>query len=96
MESHRGMKNRTLRIPAAAAAVEEAIEHAVAGEMVLLEQDGTVVAAVVPYEVAAAGADALGAAADVADRLLGMRLIAELDAGMETMRLNDLRREIAL
>ncbi|TMR92599.1 hypothetical protein [Nonomuraea basaltis] len=96
MESHLGMRNRTLRIPATAAAVAEAINHAAAGEIVLLEQGGHVVAAVVPLEVAAAGVDALSAAEDVADRLLGKRLIAELDAGMATMRLSDLRREIAL
>ncbi|MGW2143115.1 hypothetical protein ACWCOT_02320 [Nonomuraea bangladeshensis] len=85
-----------MRIPATAAAVEEAVEQAAAGEVVFLETDREVVAAVVPYEVAAAGMDALRATEDAADRLLGTRLIAELSAGMETMRLGDLRREIAL
>ncbi|MFI7111919.1 hypothetical protein ACIBK9_36795 [Nonomuraea sp. NPDC050227] len=89
------MRNRTLRIPATAAAVQEAIDQAAAGEVVLLEQDGRLVAAVVPYEVAAAGVDLLNEAQDAADRLSGLRLIAELEAGMETMRLSDLRRELA-
>ncbi|MEW9548145.1 hypothetical protein [Nonomuraea sp. NPDC050783] len=90
------MRNRTLRLPATAAAVQEAVERAVTGEVVLLETGREVVAAVVPYEVAAAGMSALAATEDAADRLRGARLIAELRAGMETMRLGDLRREIAL
>ncbi|MEW9533985.1 hypothetical protein [Microbispora sp. NPDC049125] len=90
------MRNRTLRIPATAAAVEDAVEEAVVGGVVLLEQDGQVVAAVVPYAVAAAGLNALYAAEDLADRLLGRRLIADLQLGMETIRLDDLRREMAL
>ncbi|MEV4368774.1 MULTISPECIES: hypothetical protein [unclassified Nonomuraea] len=89
------MRNRTLRIPATAAAVQEAIDQATAGEVVLLEQDGRLVAAVVPYEVAAAGVDLLNEAQDAADRRSGLRLIAELESGMETMRLGDLRRELA-
>ncbi|MER6577307.1 hypothetical protein [Nonomuraea sp. NPDC001023] len=89
------MRNRTLRIPATAAAVQEAIDQATAGEVVLLEQAGRLVAAVVPYEVAAAGVDLLNEAQDAADRRSGLRLIAELESGMETMRLGDLRRELA-
>ncbi|WP_242889136.1 hypothetical protein [Actinomadura litoris] len=89
------MMNRTLRIPTTAAEVQKAVDHAASGEIVLLEDGGHVLAAVVPPEVAAAGADALSAAEDAADRLLGARLIAELEAGMETTRLNDLRRELA-
>ncbi|MEU5881996.1 hypothetical protein [Spirillospora sp. NPDC047279] len=89
------MKSRTLRLPAGAAEVGQAIDQAAAGDVVLLEQEGRVAAAVVPYEVAIAGMDALSAAEDVADRLLGARLIAELNAGMETVRLDDLRREIS-
>ncbi|MFI9589922.1 hypothetical protein [Nonomuraea sp. NPDC052265] len=84
-----------MRIPATPAAVQEAIDQATAGEVVLLEQDGRLVAAVVPYEVAAAGVDVLHEARDAADRLLGLRLIAELGIGMGTTRLSDLRRELA-
>ncbi|MFB9201350.1 hypothetical protein ACFFV7_09130 [Nonomuraea spiralis] len=89
------MRKRTLRIPATAAALQEAVEQAAAGEVVLLEDSGRLVAAVVPFEVAAAGVDALHEAGDAADRLRGQRLIAELGAGMETTRLGDLRRELA-
>jgi hypothetical protein len=95
MESRLGMRDRTLRVPATAEEVEQAIGHATAGGVVLLEHGGHVVAAVVPYEVAIAGVDALNAEEDAADRLLGKKLIAELGEGLATMRLSDLRREIA-
>ncbi|MER6947423.1 hypothetical protein ABT294_25655 [Nonomuraea sp. NPDC000554] len=89
------MEYRMLRLPAGTGAIERAMDDAGAGEVVLVERDGRTVAAVVPYVVALAGVDALRASVDAADRVLGLRLIAELGMGLTAVRLNDLRRELA-
>ena len=89
------MKKLSLEFPASSTDVQQAVDDAADGRIVLLNRGGQVIAAIVPFEVAAAGMAALDAADDAVDLYLARQIMADLRAGMETIRLADLRRELA-